>query len=52
MIINSGRELKVYSISEVGRALGLRRVSAGQCEVRGEKILEEDPELRHKPTIS
>ena len=28
-----------YSAKEVANALGLRRVSAGQCVVRGEKML-------------
>ena len=41
-----------YSISEVGRALGVRRVSAGQCVVRGEKILDKNPNLRDKLTIN
>ncbi len=40
-----------YSTAEVGRALGVRRVSAGQCVVRGEKILDKDQALRHKLTV-
>ena len=41
-----------YSIAEVGRALGVRRVSAGQCVVRGEKILDKNPNLRDKLVIN
>ena len=37
-----------YSAKEVANALGLRRVSAGQCVVRDEKILEKEPDLRDK----
>jgi hypothetical protein len=39
-----------YSTAEVGRALGVRRVSAGQCVVRGEKILDRNPNLRDELT--
>ena len=39
-----------YSTAEVGRALGVRRVSARQCVVRGEKILDRDSSLRDKLT--
>jgi len=41
-----------YSAAEVANALDLRRVSAGQCVVRGEKILEKDPDLRDKLSIN
>jgi len=41
-----------YSTAEVGRALGVRRVSAGQCVVRGEKMLDEEPDLKDKLTIN
>ena len=41
-----------YSTAEVGRALGVRRVSAGQCVVRGEKILDKNPNLRDKLVLT
>ncbi len=41
-----------YSAKEVANALGLRRVSAGQCVVRGEKMLDKEPDLRDKLTIN
>ena len=41
-----------YSTAEVGRALGVRRVSAGQCVVRGEKILDKEPDLKDKLAIN
>jgi len=37
-----------YSASEVARALDLRRVSAGQCVTRGEKLLDNNLDLRDK----
>ena len=37
-----------YSASEVAHALDLRRVSAGQCVTRGEKILDKNRDLRNK----
>ena len=37
-----------YSTSEVARALDVRRVSAGQCVNRGEKILEKSRNSRDK----
>ncbi len=37
-----------YSASEVARALDLRRVSAGQCVTRGEKLLDKHVSLRDK----
>ena len=41
-----------YSAAEVANALYLRRVSAGQCVVRGERILDKDPDLRDKLSIN
>ena len=41
-----------YSTAEVGRALGVRRVSAAQRVVKGEKILDNNQALRHKLKIS
>ncbi|MBW2091117.1 MAG: hypothetical protein JRI34_03210 [Deltaproteobacteria bacterium] len=41
-----------YSTAEVGCALGLRRVSARQCVVRGEKILDMAPDLKNKLAIT
>ena len=37
-----------YSASEVAHALDVRRVSAGQCVTRGEKILDKNMDLRVK----
>ncbi len=37
-----------YSAAEVARALDLRRVSAGQCVTRGEKLLDKNVGLRDK----
>ena len=37
-----------YSTSEVAHALDVRRVSAGQCVNRGEKILDKNRNLRDK----
>ena len=37
-----------YSAAEVARALDLRRVSAGQCVTRGEKLLDKNADLRDK----
>jgi len=37
-----------YSVSEVTHALEVRRVSAGQCVTRGEKIVDKNRELRDK----
>jgi len=37
-----------YSTSEVAYALDLRRVSAGQCVIRGEKIFDKNSDLRGK----
>lgn len=37
-----------YSTSEVAHALDVRRVSAGQCVTRGEKILDKKVDLRDK----
>ena len=37
-----------YSAAEVAHALDLRRVSAGQCVIRGEKILDKNVDLRDK----
>jgi len=37
-----------YSTAEVGRALGMRRVSAGQCVARSKKMLNKDLDLRDK----
>ena len=39
-----------YSTSEVAHALDVRRVSAGQCVIRGEKILDKNRNLRDKLT--
>jgi hypothetical protein len=39
-----------YSAAEVAHALDLRRVSAGQCVTRGEKLLDENFDLRDKLT--
>ena len=41
-----------YSTAEVGRALGVRRVSARQCVVRGEKILDRHANLRDKLIVN
>ena len=41
-----------YSTAEVGRALGVRRVSARQCVFRGEKILDMAPGLKDKLAIN
>ena len=37
-----------YSAAEVAHALDLRRVSAGQCVTRGEKLLDKNLDLRDK----
>ncbi|NOR53382.1 MAG: hypothetical protein GQ536_04780, partial [Candidatus Aminicenantes bacterium] len=37
-----------YSVSEVAHALEVRRVSAGQCVTRGEKILDKNRDLKFK----
>ena len=37
-----------YSAAEVAHALDLRRVSAGQCVTRGEKLLDKNADLRDK----
>jgi chromosomal replication initiation ATPase DnaA len=37
-----------YSVSEVAHALEVRRVSAGQCVIRGEKILDKNRDLKFK----
>ena len=37
-----------YSAAEVAHALDLRRVSAGQCVTRGEKLLDKNMDLRDK----
>ena len=39
-----------YSAAEVAHALDLRRVSAGQCVTRGEKLLDKKVDLRDKLT--
>ena len=37
-----------YSVSEVAHALEVRRVSAGQCVTRGEKIVDKNRDLKFK----